>query len=57
MSISIIMPVYNDENNIKEALDSILNQSYQDLEVICINDGSQIILKKLLKVIEINLRN
>lgn len=49
MSISIIMPVYNDENNIKEALDSILNQSYQDLEVICINDGSTDNSKKIIE--------
>lgn len=39
-SISIIIPVYNTERYLRECLDSIINQSFQDFEVICINDGS-----------------
>ena len=38
--VSVVMPVYNRENYIKEALDSILNQSFQDFEVIVVDDGS-----------------
>lgn len=38
--ISVLLPVYNAETTISEALDSILNQTYKKLEVICINDGS-----------------
>ena len=38
--ISIIIPVYNVEKYLSECLDSILNQSYSDFEVILINDGS-----------------
>ena len=38
--ISIIMPVYNVELYIKKCLDSIVSQTYRNLEVICINDGS-----------------
>ena len=38
--LSIIIPVYNVAPYLKEGLDSILNQSVQDIEVICINDGS-----------------
>jgi glycosyltransferase involved in cell wall biosynthesis len=38
--ISIIIPAYNGERFIDKALDSILNQSYQDYEIIVINDGS-----------------
>ncbi len=38
--ISIIIPVYNVEKYLRECLDSILNQTYQDFEVICIDDGS-----------------
>ncbi len=38
--ISIIVPVYNVEKYIKECIDSIINQSYKDLEIILIDDGS-----------------
>lgn len=38
--ISIIIPVYNTEKFIKECLDSIINQTFKDIEIICINDGS-----------------
>nr|APZ79237.1 Glycosyl transferase family 2 [Streptococcus suis] len=37
---SIIVPVYNVESTISRCLDSILNQTYEDYEVILINDGS-----------------
>lgn len=39
--ISVIIPLYNHETYIKEAIDSILNQSFNDFELIIINDGSQ----------------
>jgi glycosyltransferase involved in cell wall biosynthesis len=38
--ISIIIPVYNVESYIKECLDSVIAQSYKNLEIICIDDGS-----------------
>lgn len=38
--VSVIVPVYNAEKTIKKAVCSILNQSYADLEIILINDGS-----------------
>ena len=38
--ISIIVPVYNVENYLEECLDSIKNQTYTDIEVILVNDGS-----------------
>ena len=38
--ISVIMPVFNDGDVIKESLDSVFNQTLEDLELICINDGS-----------------
>ena len=39
-NISVIIPVYNVENYIKKCLDSILTQSIPNVEIICVNDGS-----------------
>ena len=39
--ISIIVPVYNVEKYLEECLDSLRNQSYDNLEIIMINDGTQ----------------
>lgn len=38
--ISVIIPVYNVEKYLRRCLDSVLNQSFHDIEVICIDDGS-----------------
>lgn len=40
MNISIIVPVYNVEKYLNRCLDSIINQSFNDFELILINDGS-----------------
>lgn len=38
--VSIIVPVYNVEKYLAECLDSILNQTLQDIEIICVNDAA-----------------
>jgi glycosyltransferase involved in cell wall biosynthesis len=39
--ISVVIPAYNSEKTIKATIDSVLNQTFTNLELIIINDGSQ----------------
>jgi len=38
--VSIVIPVYNGSRYLREAIDSALGQTYKNLEVLVINDGS-----------------
>ncbi|MDR1493195.1 MAG: glycosyltransferase [Planctomycetaceae bacterium] len=38
--ISIIIPVYNAEPYLRECLDSVINQTMREIQIICVNDGS-----------------
>lgn len=40
MKISVIMPVYNDEKHVRQAIESFLEQEIEDKELICVDDGS-----------------
>jgi hypothetical protein len=40
LKVSIIVPVYNVERFLERCLDSLVNQTLEDIEIICINDGS-----------------
>ena len=39
--VSLLVPIYNVENYLRECLDSAQNQTLRDIEIICINDGSK----------------
>ena len=41
VKFSIVMPVYNSERTIERALNSVVQQSYQDYELIVVDDGSK----------------
>ena len=38
--VSIVIPVYNGADYLHEAIDSALSQTYKNLEIIVVNDGS-----------------
>ena len=40
VKISVIIPVYNVAGYLEECLNHIINQTFSDIEIICINDGS-----------------
>lgn len=39
--VSIVIPVYNVEKYLRQCLDSVVNQTLKDIEIICVNDGSK----------------
>ena len=41
VKVSVVIPVYNVEDFLGECLDSIINQTLDDIEIICVNDGSK----------------
>lgn len=45
--VSIILPIYNKEKELEQCLKSILNQTYKNLEIILVNDGSKDLSKNI----------
>lgn len=52
MKISVIVPVYNVEEFLEQCLESIVSQTYTDLEIILVNDGSTISLLKFVMILQ-----
>lgn len=38
--VSVIVPIYNVEQYLKRCLDSLINQTFEEIEILCVNDGS-----------------
>ena len=49
MKVSVVIPVYNSEKYIEKCLESVINQTYKNIEIIIINDGSKDNTGKLVK--------
>lgn len=47
--VSIVLPIYNQENNLDVSIPSVLNQSWSNLEIILVNDGSTDSSKKVIE--------
>lgn len=47
--ISVIIPVYNVQDYLSSCLESVINNSYRNLEIICVNDGSTDACLEILK--------
>ncbi|MBS6161162.1 MAG: glycosyltransferase family 2 protein [Firmicutes bacterium] len=52
MKVSIVMPAFNVEKTIKTAVDSVLQQSYRNLELIVVDDGSSDCTRRILEDIK-----
>ena len=40
IKVSVIIPIYNQEKYLRECLDSVIHQTLQEMEILCVNDGS-----------------
>lgn len=52
IKVSVILPVYNSEKYISKTLESLINQTLKEIEIICVNDGSKDNTRKILQEFE-----
>ena len=41
VKVSVVIPIYNVERYLRQCLDSVVNQTLREIEIICVNDGSK----------------
>lgn len=51
---SVVIPLYNKQSHIKETIESVLNQTFQDFEIVVVNDGSKDDSAKIVESIQDN---
>ena len=47
--VSVIIPVYNVEAYLRQCLDSVVNQTLREIEIVCVDDGSTDTSAEILK--------
>ena len=55
--VSVIIPLYNAEKYIEETMESILNQTYKNIEIVVVDDGSKDQSSSLVKNLKKNTLN
>lgn len=55
-TISIIVPVYNTQSYLEKCIESLMNQTFRDIEIICIDDCSSDNSKKILEQMSARIR-
>lgn len=52
VKVSVLIPVYNTSETLARALDSVINQTMKEIEIICVDDGSDEATKEVLREYE-----
>lgn len=55
--VSVIIPVYNVEQHLEQCLDSVVNQTYTDIEIMIVNDGSNDNSSKIIERYQLKYKN
>ena len=55
--VSIIIPCYNQGKYVAEAINSALRQTFKDIEIVCVNDGSTDNSVEILKSLKVHVKS